>query len=261
MIHAASGYSAEVTNVSVPEIEGGWALFLDLDGTLIDLAPAPDAVHVPSALIEDLSLLRQRLSGALAVVTGRARETADRLLAPLTLPGGFGHGAELRDATGRDLASGSIDAMPPSWIERIAHDTADWHGVLLETKPHGLALHYRAAPQYRDVAHAALRDLIAGHEDRFAVLPAHMAFEIRPRGATKARAVDLLMRDAPFSGRRPVFVGDDVTDEDGMAAARRLGGFGLHVGRDFTAGPAQVRAWIARAAARLPQEPLPHAKP
>src|SRR5690606_12109035 len=124
--------------------------------------------------------------------------------------------------------------------------------VIVERKPHGLALHYRAAPERAEAAHAVLESLLASHGEDFVLLPAHMAFEIRPRRATKARPVEILMRSPPFRGRRPVFVGDDVTDEDGMEAARRLGGLGLHVGRDFCGGPPEVRAWIERALARLP---------
>ncbi|MEO3473445.1 trehalose-phosphatase [Roseomonas sp. CAU 1739] len=242
-----------MTDFGVPEIEANWALFLDLDGTLLDLAPAPDAVVVPSGLIDALDGLAQRLDGALAIVTGRARATVDRLMAPLILPGGFGHGAELRDASGRVFALGAIPPLPPDWAPRLAHAAAGWPGVLLERKPHGLALHFRAAPQWRDAVRALLVALLAGHAEQFELLPAHMAFEIRPRGATKGRVVETLMASSPFADRRPVFVGDDVTDEDGMQAARRLGGLGLHVGRDLTGGPAQVRAWVATMAARLSQ--------
>lgn len=243
-----------MTTADVPEIEAGWALFLDLDGTLIDLAPTPDSVVVPPGLTVALAVLARRLDGALAIVTGRARTTVDALLAPLVLPGGFGHGAELRDATGHCRSDSAIMPLPPSWVDDLSDSIRAWPGVLLERKPHGLALHFRTAPEYGEAAHAALTALLRGHEAHFALLPAHMAYEIRPRLATKGRAVDALMAGAPFRGRRPVFVGDDVTDEDGMQAARRHGGFGLHVGQDFRYGPAEVRAWVARAAARYSQE-------
>jgi trehalose 6-phosphate phosphatase len=241
-----------VISPRVPEIEAGWALFLDLDGTLLDIAPTPDAVRVPPGLIASLGGVGERLGGALAIVTGRARETVDRLLAPLTPPGGFGHGAELRDAEGRLGGAERMPTPPAGWAARLEREIAAWPGVMLERKPHGLALHYRAAPERAEAARAALEALLAGQGGDFALLPAHMAFEIRPRRATKARAVEALMRSPPFRGRRPVFVGDDVTDEAGMEAARRHGGLGLHVGRDFVGGPAEVRAWLARALARLP---------
>jgi len=246
-----------VTFPDVPEIEAGWALFLDLDGTLLDIAPEPDAVVVPDTLPGALAALSARLCGALAIVSGRARETVDRLLAPLRPPGGFGHGAELRDAAGHLAGADAMPSLPPSWPARLARFAADHPGIILECKPHGLALHYRHAPACRGAALAAMEALLGEAGGQFALLPAHMAFEIRPRAATKARAVEALMAAPPFRGRRPVFVGDDVTDEDGMAAARRFGGFGLHVGRDFAGGPAEVRAWLARAATR-PTEKATH---
>lgn len=241
-----------MTSLGVPEIEAGWALFLDLDGTLLDIAPAPDAVQVPPGLIDTLTAVAQRLDGALAIVTGRPRETVDRLLAPLALAGGFGHGAVLRDVAGRIGGTEAIPAPPGAWAETLEARVAAWPGVILERKPHGLALHFRAVPERERAARAALEALLAGHGEDFVLLPAHMAYEIRPRAASKGRAVEALMRTDPFAGRLPVFVGDDVTDEEGMDAARRFGGFGLHVGRDFRRGPDEVRAWLARAVTRLP---------
>lgn len=245
-------YLGPVTCPGVPEIEADWALFLDLDGTLLDLAPTPDAVVVPERLPRLLSRISAGLGGALAIVTGRARETADRLLAPFVAPGGFGHGSELRDAAG-----GLHDAelTPPAfWAEELAAFAAAHPGLLLERKPHGLALHFRAVPELAPLVRGAMQALVAPVVKDFTLLPAHMAFEIRPCTATKSRPVIALMAAPPFLGRRPVFVGDDVTDEDGMEAARHFGGFGLHVGRDFTGGPAEVHGWLARAAGRLRQE-------
>lgn len=242
-----------MTSPGVPEIAAGWALFLDLDGTLLDIAPRPDAVIVPPALPDTLAALCDRLEGALAIVTGRARETVDALLAPFSPAGGFGHGAELRDATGRTRGTEAMPPLPPEWPERLARLAAERPGLLLERKPHGLALHFRAVPQHEALVRGALEALLDGHADRFALLPAHMAYELRPRLATKSRAVKALMGMAPFRDRIPVVVGDDVTDEDAMEEARRQGGLGLHVGRDFTGGPAEVRAWLARGLARLPR--------
>jgi trehalose 6-phosphate phosphatase len=235
----------QVTESGVPAIEAGWALFLDLDGTLLDIAPSPDAVRVPPGLVDTLALVAQRLDGALAIVSGRARETIDALLAPLRPPGGFGHGAEIRDAAGRRIGR-DAPCPPPRWHAALARFAAAHPGLLLEAKPHGLALHYRAVPEQRDAVRSAMLALLEEDDAGFDLLPAHMAFEFRPRVASKGRAVDALMATRPFAGRRPVFVGDDVTDEEGMEAARALGGLGLHVGRDFTRGPAEVRAWLAR---------------
>lgn len=244
-----------MTRSGVPEIEADWALFLDLDGTLLELAPTPDSVVVPADLPSTLACLSGALDGALAIVTGRARDTADRLLAPFLPSGGFGHGAELRDAGGVSVGDAAVPAPPVGWSETLAAFAASRAGLLLERKPHGIALHYRAAPAQGEAVRAAMQALVLESPNDFVLLPAHMAFEIRPRAATKARPVTALMAAPPFLGRRPVFVGDDVTDEDGMAAARDLGGLGLHVGTDFTGGPAEVRAWLARAARRLKREP------
>lgn len=241
-----------VTSPGVPEIEAGWALFLDLDGTLLDIAPTPDAVRVPPGLVDTLVAVAERLRGAMAIVTGRPQDTVDRLLAPLIPAGGFGHGAVLRDAAGRIGGAEAIPTPPAAWAETLEARVAAWPGVILERKPHGLALHFRAVPEREQAARAALEALLADHGQDFVLLPAHMAYEIRPSAVSKGRAVEALMRTEPFAGRLPVFVGDDVTDEEGMDAARRLGGFGLHVGRDFRRGPDEVRAWLARAATRLP---------
>ncbi len=238
-----------MSTLGVPEIESDWALFLDLDGTLLDLAPTPDAVIVPEGLPVLLARTASGLGGALAIVTGRARETADRLLTPFQPTGGFGHGAELRDAGGRLIDSDIV--LPAGWAGALEAFAAAHPGLILERKPHGLALHFRAVPELASAVRGVMQALVAPATQDFALLPAHMAFEIRPRAATKARPVAALMAAPPFLGRRPVFVGDDVTDEDGMETARRLGGFGLHVGRDFMGGPAEVRAWLARAADRF----------
>lgn len=230
-----------------PGIARGWALFLDFDGTLVDIAPRPDAVAVQPGLVPALAALAASLDGAVAIVSGRPAADVDRLLAPLALPGGFGHGAELRLPNGELAPTPAARPLPPSWLDRLSAAAAGWPGVLVEPKQHGVAMHYRQASERRDDVLALLEDCVAEAPD-FALLPAHMAFELRPRGATKALPVGTLMQHPPFHGRLPVFVGDDVTDEDGMAAARRLGGFGLRVGSDFT-DPAEVRAWLARGAA------------
>jgi trehalose 6-phosphate phosphatase len=208
---------------------GRTALLLDMDGTLLDIAPTPDAVVVPTGLVADLRALRTRLGGALAVVTGRPIAQVDALLddAPYAVAGE--HGGVIRHATGEAIAA--------------AHP-----GSLLERKSRGFVLHYRAAPEHGPALQRALQALMQDTPG-FAVMPAHMAWELKPLGADKGTAVAALMEDAPFAGRLPVFIGDDVTDEDGMAAARRMGGAGLRVDNAFATAQG-VREWLAAAARR-----------
>lgn len=235
-------------DISCPPLPDGdaicdWALFLDLDGTMIDLAPTPDSVIVPADLIETLAALQIRLSGAVAVVSGRALATIDRLLQPLRLAAAGEHGAALRSAAGEVRAQGNETAVPSEWRTRIRRAAAAWPGVLVEEKDHSVAVHYRANPQAAaDVAR--LLDSLAAEDARFEVLPAVMARELRHRSVNKGAAVRALMADQPFSSRRPLFIGDDVTDMDGIAAARALGGEGYLVPDVFGGEPARVRAWL-----------------
>jgi len=235
-----------------PAIRDDWALFLDLDGTLIDIAPAPDAVVVAPGLREALAALHRRLSGALAIVSGRSLRDIDALV-PLGLAAGAEHGAVLRGPDGQLVVAADMPTVPPRWLAALHEFAGLRPGVLVEEKSHAVALHWRLAQEHAEAAEKLLASLTA-EDPRYEVLPARMAAEIRARGATKARPVTLLMRQHPFQGRIPVFVGDDVTDEDGMEAAAALGGFGLRVPEAFGGSPEEVRAWIARgAAAAAPQ--------
>lgn len=231
-----------------PEVERHWALFLDLDGTLLDIAVAPDSVVIPPHLTDALADVHAALGGALAVVSGRSLEEVDRLLAPLRLPVAAEHGAVIR------LPSGMLDSIPatrrPSrqWIEQLHAATRDWSGVLVEEKVYSVALHYRLAPHRKGALRQLAMSLVRAAPTRFELLIAKEAFEVRPKGITKGRAVEVLMSQDPFRGRQPVFVGDDITDEDGMEAAVRLGGLGLTVEAAFEGQPLAVRDWLRRAA-------------
>jgi trehalose 6-phosphate phosphatase len=230
------------------------ALLLDLDGTLLDIAPTPDAVVVPPGLVADLRALRTRLGGALAVVTGRPIAQVDALLddAPYAVAGE--HGGAIRHAPGQAEQHAPLPEPPAEWLATGAAIAAAHPGALLERKSRGFVLHYRAAPEHGPALQRALQALMQDTPG-FAVLAAHMALELKPLGADKGTAVAALMADAPFAGRLPVFIGDDVTDEDGMAAARRMGGAGLRVDTVFATAQG-VREWLA-AAARLGDWP-PH---
>jgi trehalose 6-phosphate phosphatase len=234
-----------VTAADLPPF-GQAALLLDMDGTLLDIAPTPDAVVVPPGLVADLRTLRTRLGGALAVVTGRPVAQVDALLddAPYAVAGE--HGGAIRHAPGQTEQHVPLPAPPAEWLATGAAIVAAYPGALLERKARGFVLHYRAAPEHGPALQKALQALMQDTPG-FAVLPARMAWELKPVGADKGTAVVALMRDAPFAGRVPVFIGDDVTDEDGMAAACAMGGVGLRVDAAF--GDAQdVRDWLAAAA-------------
>ena len=220
------------------------AFLLDMDGTLIDIAPTPGSVVVPAGLLDTLHTLRTRCADALAVVTGRPIEQVDALLgdAPFAVAGE--HGATVRHGPGLSLVSPPLHSAPEAWFVQATALAARHPGAAVERKRHGFVLHYRAVPDLADVFALAMRAFIAERPGDFVLLPAKMAWEIRPAGIDKGRAVAALMASSPFAGRTPIFVGDDVTDEDGIAEAERMGGTGLLVGRDF-ADAAAVRGWLA----------------
>ncbi len=219
------------------------ALFLDLDGTLLDIAPTPDAVRVPARLTDNLRRLRARLGEALAIVSGRPAEQVDALLPGTAYAVAGEHGGAVRFAPGAPVERAPLPLPPPEWLAAAAALAAAHPGALLERKARGFVLHYRLAP----AAGAALeRGLLAllGAQRTHLVLPAHMAFEVTPRGADKGSAVAALLERAPFAGRVPVYVGDDVTDEDAIRVVRARGGTGLRVAEAF-GDAAGVRAWLA----------------
>lgn len=227
-----------------PAPDSRWALFLDIDGTLLDIARTPDAVHVPQTLIRALVRASAWLGGALAVVSGRPFSQIDKLFAPLHLPGGAGHGASLRLPNGKmETASASL-AVPSAWRTLLHNAVKLWPGVVVEDKAHCVAVHYRSAPEHKADVEELVTGLAAQDPESFEALPARMAFEIRNRTLTKAIVVRGLMRHAPFKGRIPVFVGDDVTDHDGFRAVEEKGGIALDVGVAFGGKPAAVREWL-----------------
>ena len=222
------------------------AVLLDMDGTLIDLAPTPDSVVVPAGLPEALRTLRTALGGALAIVTGRPIDTVDRLFgdAPGAVAGE--HGGAIRHAPAGVLERPNLPSPPESWLQAAEALVLSFPGSLLERKARGFALHYRQAQEARQPFHAALMSLLDSAPG-FQLHPAHMLWEVRPVGADKGGAVAALMQRPPFAGRLPIFIGDDVTDEDGMREARKLGGAGYRVDAVFR-DPHGVRTWLHRSA-------------
>ena len=231
-----------------PQMPKNTALLLDLDGTLIDIAETPDAVVVPADLRVSLRRLRAQLGDAVAVVTGRPIAQVDALLGDLPFAVAGEHGGAIRHAPGAPVERAALADIPPSWFAAAEREAAARPGVLFEPKQRSFVLHFRRAPAEGPALLAFVSGLLAGHEDRFAVMTALMAWEMKPLGADKATAVAALMARPPFAGRVPIYIGDDVTDEDGMRAARVLGGQGWRV-QDIFADAAGVRAWLAKASA------------
>lgn len=212
------------------------ALFLDFDGTLIDLAHAPGAIEVPGDLSRRLRALAERLGGRLALITGRS---IDDLAGHCPIDGiacAGSHGEDRRDAAG--VAIGDPAAAMPEEAFDALHSAARDLGVALEAKPHGAALHFRADPERAAAAHE-LADRVA---ERFGLAVKHgkRVVELTWPGADKGGAVRAFLELPPFSGTTPVFVGDDLTDEDGIAASIEAGGFGILVG-DRTPTAARYR--------------------
>ncbi len=218
------------------------ALLLDLDGTLLDIAATPEAVVVPPALPPALRVLRARFADALAVVTGRPVAQVEALLPGIPYAIAGEHGGAIRFAPGETLVRAALPDLPPEWVTQAAALVVAHPGTLLEQKARGFALHYRLVPQAGPALGRGLRALL-GDQTTHKILPAHMAWEVKPLGADKGTAVAALMARVPFAGRVPVYVGDDVTDEDGMRAARDAGGLGLRV-QDVFGDAAGVRAWL-----------------
>lgn len=224
------------------------ALFLDFDGTLVEIAPRPDAVQVQPGLPDLLQRLANGLNGALAIVSGRPLRDLDHFL-PVPIAKVGDHGATLRPVPDGPPESPDLPHAPAAWRERAASLLERFPGTLIEDKEHGFVVHYRLAPTAGSAAKFLLDELLAGAPGggAFTLLEARMAWEVRPRGASKGTAVRALMDRAPFAGRRPVFIGDDVTDEEGMAVAREHGGLGLRL-QDAFGEPEALREWLARCA-------------
>lgn len=231
-----------ISNEPPPTLATSVALFLDFDGTLVPIAPRPQDVQVPSWVQPALRELSARLDGALAIVSGRPITQLDDFLAPLRLPAAGAHGAELRGASGR--IERQFDDPPPTVVHAARVLVSTHAGLILETKPSGFSLHYRARPELEAECRDALFAALAALPEARPVwqwLHGHCVFELKQRSVSKGLAVRALLAQAPFTGRRPVFVGDDVTDEDGIAATQEAGGFGVRVG----GGASQARYRLA----------------
>jgi trehalose 6-phosphate phosphatase len=205
------------------------ALFLDFDGTLVELAAHPQAVRPTPELVPLLGALARRLGGALAIVTGRPIAEVDRFLAPLRLPIAGVHGNEVRSVP--DGAAAPRSAVELGRVrERLARLSEAWPGVTVEDKGMAIAVHYRAVPDAAPEVRRIAEELQGESADALMLLAGKMVIELVPAGRDKGSAIRELLRAAPFAGRRPVFLGDDVTDEAGFRAVNELRGVSVRVG-------------------------------
>ncbi len=229
------------------------ALLLDIDGTLLELAPTPRDVVVPPNLGAVLQMLHERLDGALALVSGRSLTDIDVIFAPLQFPAVGGHGAEMRLSVESEAVASRAPPMDNDLKRRFIAISQLSPGILYEDKGYSIALHYRLAPQFEKTIYEAVSAIRADlPQAPIEVLPGKFVCEIKPAGFTKATGVRELMNHAPFFGRNPIFIGDDVTDESVFAIMPAFRGVSFSVGRrahgvngQFKA-PKDVRAWLAQ---------------
>jgi trehalose 6-phosphate phosphatase len=238
----------------LPGMARDWGLFLDLDGTLIDIASRPEAVTVAEDLLPSLARLTNLLEGAIAVVTGRKLEDVDNLLGPLSIPIAGLHGAAIR-LDGKLLQAEGSTEIPPPLTEALLEFVLQRPGLLIEPKGASIAVHYRNAPDREAEVEAEVIRLVAAHAPLHDIQPGKMVFEIKPRGVNKGLAVQKLLETPCFRGRKPAVFGDDLTDEAGFSVARLVGGAATIIGAPLRptgadhrlADPSAMRAWLAGA--------------
>lgn len=205
---------------------GNIALFLDFDGTLVELAPTPDTIAPVAGLADRLAMLDQRIGGRCALVSGRAIADIEGYIGAFKLAAAGSHGSDVRDANGASLGEGAQTL--PEEIEQALRQYAAQNGVDYEHKPHGGALHYRSNPEGGEGAIAFAKSLAEKHG--WKAQEGKCVIEIVADAGDKGTAVCAFMDTQPFSGARAFFIGDDLTDEAGFAACKALGGAGILVG-------------------------------
>jgi len=234
------------------------ALFLDIDGTIIDIALTPEAVVVPELLKLSLSRVREQLGGALALVSGRTLDAIDELFAPLKFAAAGAHGAEVRAAPDGPVKRCAIPLTAPERAALAQVARLDPR-LRLEDKGYSMAVHYRTARELEDKVLATVQQEVAGLGEDLRILCGKAVVEVKQRGFSKGTAVRDLMQRPPFLNRRPIYFGDDVTDEDALAIMPEFSGLGISVGQlrpgatGQVATPAEVRQWLAGLAGANPQ--------
>jgi trehalose 6-phosphate phosphatase len=229
------------------------ALFLDVDGTLLDLAPRPTAVVVPGSLISSLARAEKALEGALALVSGRSIDDLDRLFAPLSLRASGVHGAEIRFTPADiDRPDNAATSLPRKLWMALTELLFDFPGTFAENKRFSFAVHYRTVPILKGRLREELEHFVACHANlNLSLIHGHSVFEIKAQGFDKGSAIEKFIKRSPFLGRMPIFIGDDSSDEAGFAAVVRHGGQAFSVGHESPGvsgvfpGPESVRHWLA----------------
>lgn len=245
-------YAMLMQTLPPPSLE--WCLFLDVDGTLIELTDSPLETFADPGLKTLLGHVTERLGGALALVSGRSIHYLDALFAPLRLPAAGLHGVERRKASGVLHGASFVDTQLTQ--ARIAVNTlVQAHpGTSVEDKGRTIAVHYRMAPQAESVLREELAAIARPLGTNYHIQEGNMVLEIKPRGFTKATAIKAFLKEPPFSGRKPVFVGDDLTDQDGFRLVEDEGGISIAVGERVRGqyrldSASAVRGWLQGIAA------------
>jgi len=227
-----------------------WCLFLDVDGTLLEIAATPDSVQVEASLQRLLDRLRTVLGGAVALISGRPIVDIDRLFGPHRWAGAGVHGLERRDSQGRWHSQNGFDVATVAQARDRLQQLADrLPGTILEDKGMSVALHYRQVPHLEDQVHGEMRAILRALGGRLVLLEGRMVVELRLAGANKADAIREFLSESPFKGRRPIFIGDDVTDEKALEMVQRIGGLSVAVGDRVRAmlrvsSPRDVRVFL-----------------
>jgi trehalose 6-phosphate phosphatase len=216
-----------------PDLTGNLAFFFDLDGTLAEIKPHPDQVAIPTDVRLSLHQLAEQQNGAVALISGRSMDELDALVDPYRFPLAGVHGAERRDINDQLYVLTLPESLVSSLEDTLRQALAPLKGSELESKGMAFALHYRRAPQH-ERAILELAEAIVARHPQLALQPGKCVVEIKPKGANKGAAIAAFLQEAPFVGRQPVFVGDDLTDESGFEVVNRLGGVSVKVGEGET---------------------------
>lgn len=245
-----------------PSLSGGlYAFFFDVDGTLAAIKPRPDEVSIPATVRATLQALSTLSHGAVALISGRPVEQLDQLAAPFYAPLAGVHGAERRDATGELHRISLPDEVVTQLHEILSSSISNWPGTQLETKGMAFALHYRQAEQFQTQV-LQLAESMVQRFPMLALQPGKCVVELKPKGIDKGAAIAAFMQEAPFAGRIPVFIGDDLTDEAGFRVVNAMNGLSVKVGEGSSQARFRLKnvdevySWLEQMKLQLDQDNL-----